>query len=98
MCDCKNIDPGSYDNQILIVTKRHKSICVDKCIADEIRGLWSLGIDTVESCCGHNKQNGYIMVLLKDAKKMITLGYEYDMRMYTPLEYAIFNLATFKSK
>lgn len=89
MCDCKNVAIGSYDNQIQIDNIpphmiAHKmlqggdpnSICLDKCIAEEVIDLWALGITTTGCCCGHNKLPGYIGVIPDDIPRMKELGYE----------------------
>ncbi len=53
---------------------------VDKCIIDEVKLLWSKGIETIESCCGHNKTTGYIAVKEVHISQMLLLGYEIDFR------------------
>lgn len=50
-------------------------ICVDPCIADEIQELWSKGITTYNSCCGHNKVESFVGVDYKDIERMLELGY-----------------------
>lgn len=80
MCNCINIEIGSYDNQICLNTPEHinyhnSKICIDKCLIDEIKYLWSLGIKTTGCCCGHNKLEGFIGVDFDDIPKMKTLGY-----------------------
>ncbi|GAH50580.1 unnamed protein product, partial [marine sediment metagenome] len=50
---------------------------IDNCILEEIKFLWSKGIQTIESCCGHNKQQGYICVIPEAIKKMEKLGYKH---------------------
>lgn len=30
-----------------------KTVCIDKCIVEHIKKLWSLEIHTLSSCCGH---------------------------------------------
>jgi len=54
-------------------------VCVDICLSREIAELWHLGINTVESCCGHNKRLGYIAVSGEDISKMEGLGYEREL-------------------
>jgi len=61
MCDCHsyNKDSGTV-KEIILNTKdffdhKEKTICVDACISDQIIALWSEGIWTLGSCCGHNK-------------------------------------------
>ena len=86
MCECINVEIGSYDNQVILDTPRHllkvrngrKQTCIDKCIAKEIQWLWSMGITTLGCCCGHNKNDGYIQVTQKDCSKMIKLNYKYE--------------------
>lgn len=50
-------------------------ICVDPCIAEEIQELWSNGITTYGSCCGHNKVDPFVNVDEKDISRMADLGY-----------------------
>lgn len=89
MCKCKNIEIGSYDNQVMLKTPEfmrkqgkygcitfREHTCVDKCLEKEIKYLWSLGITTIGCCCGHNKIDGDIGVILNDVEKMIDLGYK----------------------
>jgi hypothetical protein len=53
-----------------------KWVCVDTCLVQEIAELWQLGIETIESCCGHNKALGYIAVQKKHIEQMKKLGYK----------------------
>lgn len=50
-------------------------VSIDPCIYNEILELWSLGIITYGSCCGHNKFESFVNVADKDINKMIELGY-----------------------
>lgn len=50
-------------------------ICIDPCIVDEVKELWSLGIETLGCCCGHNKAESFVNVHEKDIEKMLSLGY-----------------------
>ena len=78
MCNCINIDVGSYDNQISLNAPEymnHKLLCIDKCLIDEIKYLWSIGIKTTGCCCGHNKLEGFIGVNFDDIPKMKALEY-----------------------
>lgn len=70
MCKCVNIAMGSYANQTVIdypfwfiSAKSHRSCGIDNCILEEIIDLWESGIQTTESCCGHNVAPAYIAVL-----------------------------------
>jgi hypothetical protein len=88
MCNCVNVEMGSYDNQIVVpapfwMVSRDGDhirdfIGIDKCLYDEIVALWQIGVTTVESCCGHNVPGveAYIAVLPKNIDKMIELGYK----------------------
>ena len=48
---------------------------IDKCLFDEIRDLWELGIRTTASCCGHAKAPAVIAVRKEDVERMKELGY-----------------------
>lgn len=49
---------------------------IDQCLVDEIRFLWSKGVVTTGSCCGHGINQGMLNVLESSVNKMIELGYE----------------------
>ena len=81
MCDCVDIEMGSYDNQVTVwnphyKTKEREFIGVDKCIAKELMKLWGLGIVTTGSCCGHNITVGYIGVAEEYKHIMRAMGYK----------------------
>lgn len=86
MCRCKNIEVGSYENQITLPRPPHmnghkegsenENLCLDACIAAEVRGLWRKGIITTGCCCGHNKQPPYIGVIESQIPEMKALGYQ----------------------
>lgn len=50
---------------------------IDKCLVDEIKKLWWLGIHTQGCCCGHNKMTGFIQVERTDYQRMLNFGYEW---------------------
>ena len=85
MCKCVNVKMGSYDNQVVLQRPKHmkgrtegtrsSTICVDRCIAEEVKCLWSYGIRTTGCCCGHNIMGGYIGVIEKDIEFMKKSGY-----------------------
>lgn len=89
-CKCKNIDIGSYKNQVTLINWWNGNyVCVDKCLMDEILELWDEQIQTTGCCCGHNKAIPYINTLETDFEKMIELGYrwwknEYGVICYEP--------------
>ena len=92
MCNCVNVETGSYDNQTTLEAPPHmknrkindcfsirERINIDTCIVDEVKSLWGKGVTTVGCCCGHNKPIGYIQVLsADDEKKMLEFGYKVD--------------------
>lgn len=81
MCNCINIKMGSYDNQVTLKMPNGKLMGIDKCIASEIKYLWSFGIKTTGCCCGHNTQKGYIGVIDKDKEIMKKGGYKVRFNM-----------------
>ncbi len=88
MCDCENVDIGSYDNQTLLTAPDHmpkdNGYCIDTCLVEEIKHLWSLGIITTGCCCGHNKLWGYIGVDEANEAQMIELGYQVQFNFSRP--------------
>ena len=98
MCNCNNIEIGSYNNQICIDIPSHMEdyknyrlsknlkpvICIDNCILKEIQYLWNLGIKTTGCCCGHNILDGFISVVDEDIPKMKQLGYEVRVNEIRP--------------
>ncbi len=76
MCECVNVEFGDYSN-MKILKLNGKRIQVDSCMVDEITYLWSKGVITIESCCGHNKRRGYIAVDENSIELMESLGYEH---------------------
>ena len=81
MCLCKDVEFGSYDVTIPVWYDRRKRVVdIDVCIVLEVLELWNKGIVTIESCCGHNKQPGYIMVEECCIDEMLQLGYKLDTR------------------
>lgn len=91
MCKCKDIEIGSYDNQVELKAPNfmknkkindcfsiYDTICIDKCLEKEIISLWDKEIFTMGCCCGHNKTFAFIQVLDKDVVKMLNLGYVFQ--------------------
>ena len=78
MCNCKNIEIGSYGNVVSLpppTWSTKSSIDVDRCLAKEVRELWEMGIVTTGCCCGHNKRQGFISVMPEYESQMLDLGY-----------------------
>ena len=85
MCNCINVEIGSYSNQEIVERpsflkgvnlNESDKIGIDKCLLEEIKYLWSQEIRTTGCCCGHNKVQPYIGVIQGDIQKMIDLGYK----------------------
>ena len=90
MCNCNN----NHHEVVVIKQSSISSIVVDKCIADEIEWLHSIGIETTGCCCGHNKEKQYIKVVPKDAARMFFLGYQSRVHPYdSTLSNAFFPLS-----
>ena len=88
-CTCKNVTMGSYDNQVTVDIPPHMStykeirlsvglsdvVSIDRCILETVQYLWSLGIRTIGSCCGHGDQKlAYVAVVDADVPAMESLG------------------------
>ena len=53
------------------------SVGIERCILNEIETLWSMGIRTTCSCCGHGiPENAYVAVEHEYAGTMEEMGYE----------------------
>lgn len=52
------------------------NVCIDSCIVDAIKELWSKGVETTGCCCGHNIMPAWVSVHPGFYEKMFELGYE----------------------
>ena len=77
MCDCSSYnrpDLGGSTAPTILTTPEwfthqpNKEIAIDACIAADIQSLWDSGIETLNSCCGHNGAFGDASVVILDAK------------------------------
>ncbi len=79
MCNCKNVDFGTFgqpnQNRTAVMTCTGKMQEIDNCILDELKYLWKYHVITFASCCGHNKINGSIIVDEGSVGIMKQLGY-----------------------
>lgn len=50
-------------------------VCIDKCVVDEIKELWSKGIITYGCCCGHNTYESMVNVDENNSNDMLEMGY-----------------------
>lgn len=78
MCNCKNVELGSFDKQIEIYHQAlGRKIWVDTCIAEEVIELLSNGVKITGSCCGHNKTIPSIVVAPESIPLMEAMGYKH---------------------
>lgn len=94
-CTCRNVDFGTYEAAEVVDIPAHMAdyrrarardglgprIVVDRCILPEIRWLWSWGVRTYGSCCGHQKLPPMVCVHDDDAPLMRSLGYHNYAKM-----------------
>lgn len=74
-CECSGVETGSYSAQVLVLSPWDGAVGIDRCVLPEVTRLWSLGIRTIESCCGHGQAEGYIAVAPEHHEQMSRLGY-----------------------
>jgi hypothetical protein len=84
LCTCENVSPGDYTNQEVLTVPwpdgKKRKAGVDRCILSLIMALWSMGIKTKESCCGHGKRDGFVSVDYDSIASMKKLGFQLDPR------------------
>lgn len=97
-CACMDVAVGTYANQVevpmpdvlgdLRAARREagwpETICLDRCVVEEVQGLWALDIRTTGACCGHNKLPPYIGVEAADIERMKALGYQVQVNPNRP--------------
>lgn len=78
-CRCQSVEVQTYANQIVMPAPpwwSRNTICLDWCVAAEVRWLWSLGIVTLGCCCGHGGSvPAYIQVRPDFSEAMLAMGY-----------------------
>ena len=77
---CHNVDFGTYQNAVAIKAPWGDLVTIDICMIPEIKWLWDKGIRTTNSCCGHDRTDGFIAVSEDCKKQMDELGYLQDPR------------------
>lgn len=68
MCNCHSYNKDTGTKKEVIITNRftgHK-ISIDDCISYLINHLNLVGIETIGSCCGHNKKKPSIVLANKN--------------------------------
>lgn len=51
------------------------TVCIDQCIVDAIKELWSKGIETTGCCCGHGAMRAWVGVHSAWYEDMFKLGF-----------------------
>lgn len=76
-CNCKSYNgqtPENGDAEVVLPFRewfpnaRRETVCIDACIVNPIKALWSAGIETAGSCCGHSGRYGPPQAFLVYAK------------------------------
>lgn len=70
MCNCKSYNWQIGEEQDVILDPNEyfcwdtpaRTVCVDACIADQIKMLWENKIWTVGCCCGHGNMNPDVII------------------------------------
>jgi hypothetical protein len=52
------------------------TVCIDSCIVDAVKKIWSKGVETTGCCCGHKVMRGWVSVHPSWYEDMFKLGYE----------------------
>lgn len=68
--------PDGKEKERRISEGLHPKVCIDPCIVPVIQELWSHGIETLGSCCGHNYWLPYVDVPTEHFDKMYALGFQ----------------------
>ncbi len=88
-CNCTSYNTGigvepnkilEVPDEILRFTDGRKTVCIDACIADVISSIWSRGLPTLNSCCGHNMSAPEIVI----PENMSPLDYLIALREVDP--------------
>jgi hypothetical protein len=79
-CECKDVDFESCKSAVWVLNPfkprfPKSKTTINICILPEVVCLWNQGIQTIESCCGHNKTHSYVVVVDRCISMMKNLGY-----------------------
>lgn len=96
-CKSYNGDFGKLPEVILKAPNwsSKETICVDNCINDVIEHLWSNGIVTLGSCCGHGKVSPDIVLGENetDCSRVYKLIEEKDSRSWTLKQWQLVDIS-----
>jgi hypothetical protein len=67
--------------------KRMRTIGIDRCIAPIVKALLDAGIETEESCCGHESSVGYIAFMDDRVLALLQGKEEFEVAQNTITEF-----------
>lgn len=98
MCDCisynrPDLCVSDGKPEVVLPTPQHingkpNGVCVDACIVDAIKMLWSHKVETLGCCCGHNRASPSVVISESEdavrAKQLLTEndGREWDVMQW----------------
>lgn len=76
MCNCRsyNKQAGEDPEKIIKNPFTDCKVSIDRCISHIIEDLWSAGIPTEGSCCGHGELNPSIILSIGTSETFIKLA------------------------
>jgi hypothetical protein len=103
MCDCisynrPDLCPTNGTREVVVTAPPHmpkdNGYCIDACIVDAIKMLWSHGVHTGGCCCGHNgvfgEPNPHVIVTdREDAERTKRLLAEHDHRTWDVMQWRL---------
>ena len=76
--------------------RQNRSVAIDREIAEVIKHLWENNIQTLGSCCGHNKEKPNIVIETsyssEDIKKIRNLIFEKDSNAWDILQWKLISV------
>lgn len=103
-CNCKGLTEMHKNEVVLQVPdtvnlkynapdqKTRTTVCIDKCIVDEIKLLWDNGVVTCGCCCGHNDPRYYPYIIIKKDHLLKAINLGFEVIKYRKLDVEIFKL------
>lgn len=99
-CDCISYnrpDFGPHDGrqEVVLAAPAHiqgrpNGICVDACIVNAIKMLWSHQVITMGCCCGHNRVNPSLVIAEhEDAERVKKMLSENDDRQWEVMQWRL---------
>lgn len=88
---------GEMKDMSVLTMPNGKDVSVDNELVDEVKYLWSLGIETNGCCCGHGEQMPYIGVYDEYIPLMLELGYNVHINCKSKKDFVRFDSFIAKS-